>query len=358
VIHPKVSVLTITYNHERYIETALRSALDQRTSFPVEIIAGEDCSTDRTRAILLDLQRQFPDRIQLILQPENRGLMRNFADAFRACRGQYIALLEGDDYWTDPTKLQRQVEFLDAHPDCALCHHNALRIVEGSAAAPQTWHRAAARSRWQSVEEMCATNLVVSCTALFRGGLFGDLPDWFLECTAPDWALHILNAQHGRMYYQNAVMGAYRIHHESVWSTSPRITQLGRMIHNAKLIENCCTPSQQARLERSIQLWHGEILECLLREGRWEEARAHARSHLANGVALARLEAFFQGLELERAGKRWRADRQFLKALFTGAGQTRIGACDVLLALARTTFPRSYAAARDLWRRGASQQRS
>src|SRR6202022_1084614 len=130
----KLSVTMITYNHERFIAQAIESALAQRVEFDYEIVIGEDLSTDNTRAIVLDFARRYPDRILPILRDRNIGAMRNFAQTIAACRGQYLAFLEGDDYWTSPDKLQKQVDFLDAHYECAISCHRVRYLYElGSA---------------------------------------------------------------------------------------------------------------------------------------------------------------------------------------------------------------------------------
>lgn len=107
----KVSVLMITYNHEKFIAQAIDSILMQQVNFDYEIVIGEDCSTDGTRAIVIQYQKEYPDKIRLLLPEENLGMHKNFVQTFRACQGEYIALLEGDDYWTSPRKLQKQVDF-------------------------------------------------------------------------------------------------------------------------------------------------------------------------------------------------------------------------------------------------------
>ena len=104
----KVSVCMITYNHERFIAQAVESALMQETDFDYEIVIGEDCSTDGTRQVLLDLHDRHPDRIRLLLREKNIGASHNFVGTLEACRGEYVAFLDGDDYWTCPNKLQKQ----------------------------------------------------------------------------------------------------------------------------------------------------------------------------------------------------------------------------------------------------------
>ena len=128
----KVSVAMITYNHERFIAQAIESVLMQQTDFAVELVIGEDCSTDGTREIVRAYGERYPERVHPLLHEHNLGLKghNNFVATLKACRGQYIALLEGDDYWTDPHKLQKQVDFLDGHPEYVGCFHNAMEVFD------------------------------------------------------------------------------------------------------------------------------------------------------------------------------------------------------------------------------------
>lgn len=115
-----VSVCMITYNHENFIAEAIEGVMMQTTGFPVELVIGEDCSTDNTRNICLGYKEKYPDKIRLLLPEKNLGMTQNFINTLQACTGKYIAICEGDDYWTDPLKLQKQVDFLEAHPDYGL----------------------------------------------------------------------------------------------------------------------------------------------------------------------------------------------------------------------------------------------
>lgn len=120
---PLVTVVTITYNHERYIAKCIDGVLSQKVDFPMEFIIAEDCSTDGTRAICEDYARKHPESIRLITSETNIGYNPNELRAMKAARGKYIAYCEGDDYWTDPNKLQKQVDFLEAHPEYSICFH-------------------------------------------------------------------------------------------------------------------------------------------------------------------------------------------------------------------------------------------
>ncbi|KEJ92163.1 glycosyltransferase family 2 protein [Synergistes jonesii] len=120
---PLLSIILIAYNHEKYIRRALESIIMQRTDFPFEVLVAEDCSTDSTPSILKEYAARRPDIFNLILHSQNVGVVRNSRDARKRCRGKYIAVLEGDDYWTDPLKLQKQFDFMESHPDFSACAH-------------------------------------------------------------------------------------------------------------------------------------------------------------------------------------------------------------------------------------------
>jgi glycosyltransferase involved in cell wall biosynthesis len=125
---PLVSVLSITYNHAPYIAQAIESFLAQETTFPLEIVIGEDCSTDGTTEIVLNYAKRYPNLIRVITSETNVGVIPNFLRTLEVCRGKYIAICEGDDYWHYPQKLQMQVDFLEANPDYGMVHTDYDRI--------------------------------------------------------------------------------------------------------------------------------------------------------------------------------------------------------------------------------------
>ena len=120
---PLLSIVTITYNHEPFIAKTIEGVLMQQVKFPIELIIAEDCSTDGTRAICQRYAEEYPDLIRLITSESNVGAIPNERRAMLAARGKYIAFCEGDDYWTDPLKLQKQVDFLESHPDYSVTFH-------------------------------------------------------------------------------------------------------------------------------------------------------------------------------------------------------------------------------------------
>ena len=127
-MNPILSVITIAYNHEHYIRRCIESVLMQQVNFPIEFIIADDCSTDGTRAICEEYAAKYPGIIRLISSDHNVGAVENEQRAFLAAKGKYIATCEGDDYWTDPLKLQKQVDFLESHPDYSVCFHRFKRF--------------------------------------------------------------------------------------------------------------------------------------------------------------------------------------------------------------------------------------
>lgn len=211
----------ITYNHEKFIAQAIESVLMQEVNFDYELIIGEDCSTDSTREIIIAYQKKHPDKIRLLLHEKNLGGpipgKRNFMQTLGAAQGQYITLLEGDDFWTSSHKLQKQSDFLDVHSDFAMCFHNATTVFDGEPEKSQLFYEGEQKAVF-TIEDLIPRNIMVAASVMFRRGLFGEFPEWFHQVWTGDWALHILNAQYGKIGYLNEVMAAYRVHNNGVWS--------------------------------------------------------------------------------------------------------------------------------------------
>ncbi len=222
---PKVSVCMVTYNQERFIGQAVESALMQETTFPVEIVIGEDCSTDQTRSIVQELACRRPEKIRPLLAERNMGARANFMRTLGECRGQYVAMLEGDDYWTNPHKLQRQVDLLDARLDWAMCFHPAQIIYDDWRKEPGMWPE-----KWDKPEativDLFNMDFIPTNAVLFRNRLFKEFPAWFPKLVMGDWPLHILNAAHGNIGFLPEVMSVYRVHAGGLWTSTPRAEQL------------------------------------------------------------------------------------------------------------------------------------
>ena len=220
-----MSVLMITYNQEAFIAQAIRSALMQITDFDYEIVIGDDCSTDGTRDIVADLARKHPSKIRPLFQDVHLGVNRNLVSTLKACTGQYVAILEGDDYWTTQNKLQLQVDFLDSHPDYAISFHN-VQVVYQSGCSPSHLYHVGVQPEKRTIEELIVANFINTCSVMFRRDQSNELPSRFCSLRMGDWPLHVLNAQYGKIGYFNEVMAAYRVHDNGVWSPIGRLRQL------------------------------------------------------------------------------------------------------------------------------------
>jgi glycosyltransferase involved in cell wall biosynthesis len=233
-VKPVVSVCVQTYNHGVYIKECLDGIIRQKTDFPIEILLGEDESDDGTRDICVEYAEKYPGKIRLFLhsrknvmhingRPTGRfNLLYNLHNA----RGKYIALCEGDDYWTDPFKLQKQVDFLEANPDYAICFHNVF-IDEGNGSSKPFF----AKSRENpengplpprpitTIMDMAMGNYIYTTSAVHRNYHLNDDLVLLEKTKVGDWPLHMLNARKGKIRYLPDIMAAYRKHGGGVWSS-------------------------------------------------------------------------------------------------------------------------------------------
>lgn len=212
---PKVSVMIITYNHEKYIGQALESVLMQQTDFPFEINVIEDASTDKTQEIVMRYVRQYPDIVKPFFNKQNIGFkvtQKNFYRGFLTLTGDYLAILEGDDYWTSPHKLQKQVDFLDANPEFAVCGHNTIKIYEDGSQEPHRFLYWGQRAD-ATVEDVINLRSFFHTTGiLYRNVFNGSPPRQFRNKWSCDIFIMIAHAVHGKVHHIDEDMAVYRAH--------------------------------------------------------------------------------------------------------------------------------------------------
>jgi glycosyltransferase involved in cell wall biosynthesis len=241
---PTVSVCIVTYQHAAFIRQAIEGALAQQTDFPFEVLIGEDGSIDGTREICLEYAQRQSDRIRVSLRdraqvlPGGRAayIARNFIMTLREAHGEFIALCEGDDYWTDPTKLQRQVDYLRANPDCVGCFHDT-KLVD---AKGQTLRESYFQSEQEKFTQRDALESLLSreptCSLVFRRlAITEPLPEWFLGLPC-DLYLDILLTNHGSLGFVRRNMGAYRKHANGIWSGQREANKIIELIIRYKLL--------------------------------------------------------------------------------------------------------------------------
>lgn len=242
---PLLSVCCITYNHENLIQDCLNGFLIQETSFPIEILVHDDASTDQTANIVRAYEKRYPNVIKAICQVENqwsKGVRPIVEFNLRRAKGKYIALCEGDDYWTDTLKLQKQVDVLEREPTYALTFCNLNVFYDDSGQPPHRAYQQAAcppsdgklrvfahPNERTSFADLMKGNYVHTPGVLFRNWVREEgIPDYMAKVTIGDWPLHLFTATKGDLHYSREVMGSYRVHSGGVWSRRSRFEQ-GRL---------------------------------------------------------------------------------------------------------------------------------
>lgn len=204
---PLVSVKMITYNHGPYIADAIEGVLMQKTDFRIELVIGEDCSTDDTRQIVLNRQSEHPDVVRVVTSDRNVGMHKNGDRVLRACRGKYIAVCEGDDYWTDANKLQKQIDFLEARPEYSMCCHDVEVIAEG---VPKTNRYVKFTGDTFHFDDAVQGHFIPTLSIVYRRELLRKFPPWLMECVSGDIPATLLLLDRGPGRYIHEVMGVKR----------------------------------------------------------------------------------------------------------------------------------------------------
>ncbi len=221
-----VSVSMITYNHEKFIAEAIEGVVMQKTDFPFELVIGEDCSTDNTRAICIEYQKKYPDIIRLRLPETNQGMMLNWINNINSGRGKYIALCDGDDFWTDSYKLQKQVDFMEANPDFAMCSHKVHTLMCGHLDENIEMER----------DVLTTTDIIkkdwglLTASIIFRKEAH-KTPDWYYTVKNGDYALQLIVSLSGKIKFLPDYMAVYRQHLGGVSSTLKPLNQTAWMVY-------------------------------------------------------------------------------------------------------------------------------
>lgn len=210
----KVTVWMTAYNHGKFIAQCLDSVLAQKTDFGFDIVLGEDCSSDNTRKIVLDYAQRFPGRFKLFLPEQNIGMMEMDVATHRMCTGKYLALLNGDDYWTDENKLQTQADFLDSNEDSVMCYHKATVVNDETGESFETVY-VEDDDELRPEALLRGYNPVMTPTVMMRNVL--ELPAWYEQMPYGDMLTYLLLTRKGRIRYIDRNMSTYRVHGSGQW---------------------------------------------------------------------------------------------------------------------------------------------
>lgn len=251
VLKPLVSICCMTYNHENYIRQCLDGFVMQQTNFPIEILVHEDASTDNTAKIVKEYEIKFSGLFRCVYQTENQFAKQNTLVniMFPMSRGKYIALCEGDDYWTDPEKLQKQVDFLEANPEYSICFHEIMILKNGVLLDDYLTKKVPEET---SILELAKGNYIHTPSVVFRNKLFKEFPEEFSKAPAGDYFLHMLNARYGKIKKINQVMAVYRVHDGGIHAKKTQTQKNDEWLTQLSLMIPCFEGNTQSILINSF----------------------------------------------------------------------------------------------------------
>jgi glycosyltransferase involved in cell wall biosynthesis len=256
---PKLSILVPTFNHGKFIEQMLEGALRQRTNFDFDIIIGDDASMDGNALIINHYAKKYPNKIKAFLhrknlgptEPRELGGKNNVGFLFSQAQSEYIALCEGDDYWTDPLKLQKQVDFLDNNLDYSLCHHQMEVVYEDNSTSHS--FNDDNQKDTSTIKDLLAdkTWFLGTASTVFRNVFINGMPDWWWKTASGDLGIFVEVARYGKIKYLPETMGAYRKHRGGM--TNIHTPQNRFFLHNRmEMFQN---------LDKYLGFEHSEIID-------------------------------------------------------------------------------------------------
>jgi glycosyltransferase involved in cell wall biosynthesis len=268
-----VSVCVFTYNYENYLAQALESVLSQQTDFPVEIIIGDDFSTDATREIALSYYNRYPNQIVLSFNQKNLGGTENWIKAINRARGKYVALLDGDDYFTDRGKLQKQHDLMEADIDVVLCFHAVEEVYEDVEGKNQIVRFE--KQKYILRDFLSRGWFVRTGSTMFRNGLFPEpMPEWVFDFPYRfDTILHVFLGLKGHALYIDEVMSVWRKHQKGLSKQlmSNMVKNIQTEIALAQQLDRYTLRQGNDVVERYCALQYSRLLVHLAKNGLWVE---------------------------------------------------------------------------------------
>ena len=269
----KVSISIITYNHEKYLADAIESVLMQKTNFPYEIIIGEDGSPDGTAEVAKAYQEKYPDKIKVFLNDRSNVIYVdgnptgkwNLNNNIKHAKGEFVALLEGDDFWTDPNKLQKQVDFLEKNPELSFCFHD-IQLVNSNAEKLNKNKLPVEMMKELTREELISGYYPCPPTGsiMYRRKYMPEFPEWFYKIKNGDIAITIILSEHGNGGFLEGKMSAYRLHATGAWHGKKLDYQLLTTIKMRKFLLDKFTPEGKTHNIKLIVDNYLELLKTLL----------------------------------------------------------------------------------------------
>ncbi len=271
---PVVSVCVQTYQHAQYIARCLQGILEQTCTFDFEILLGEDASTDGTREICLEYADRHPDRIRLSLHDRKNVIFINgrptgrfnLITNLKMARGQYIAFCDGDDYWNDKEKLQKQVGFLEQHPDYAISYHN-MRLASPDGQLLDSWKLGRSTAGTRAAESLASRMFIPLGTAVIRRSALS-IPEQFSRVVNGDTFLLAVVGQHGQARYHGDINDAVaHIHPGGIWSPLTQIQKCKANTETFFAIRETIDPRFRTEINSHIAQRYRQVLSLALKTG-------------------------------------------------------------------------------------------
>jgi len=288
---PLVDIALITYNHENFIAEAIDSVLMQQADFEFRLIIGDDCSTDKTQAIIKDYAQKYSERIETILYSKHMGICgkdRVGIEALSRCTAKYIAILDGDDYWTSAHKLQKQVDFLSANPDCTLCFHPVLWLDQESGKSHLSYYGAPRIDKFYNLDDLLEfSNFIPTASALYRADSIRKLPNWFYMIKFGDFGLAMisqLSDKLSRIGMIDEPMTVYRRHSGGMHGGHSLVFNQSRLIDTYQIIGSLANFRKRDSWKRGMWKWYIEYYNALL--GEFVQKNPFSRKTIKNREAL------------------------------------------------------------------------
>lgn len=260
---PHLSVCFVTYNHLPFVRQALDAILAQETTFPVEILAHDDASTDGTAEILRDYVARYPGLFVPLFQRENqysRGLKPNVNFNYPRVRGEYVAYCEGDDYWIEVGKLQRQVDFLERHPDCILCCHNAWELLEDGTLSDYVGEFEP-KDGFITYRDLVSVNFIPTASVVVRSRAVARMPPEIHDALGGDWVLWAHLTRLGKLAYLDFKGSVRRRHGGGVWAGRSAIGRLEFRAGLAEEVNRMMGGVHRAELRTEVARIHDRIVQ-------------------------------------------------------------------------------------------------
>ena len=272
-VKPKVSVCMITYNHEKFVAQAIESVLMQQVGFPIELIIGEDGSSDHTARIVNEYQEKFPDIITAICREQNIGARKNSDDVRRRVRGDYIALLEADDYWIDPLKLQKQADFLDSHPEYMGCGGYA-QVVDQAGTPTGGMLPPDPPPEKIELHDVLRKNHLPTGSVLFRKqpNHAAMMEEWLADLPIGDWPTWIKLTMTGPFHFFHETLSAYRLHEGGVYSAQVTEKKALICINCFEILRSRLPDDLHSIVDETIYNWMARAAVACLMENRKRNA--------------------------------------------------------------------------------------